>query len=153
MFYTISIHAPTRGATRSRCMSGKTTQFQSTLPQGERLWKSTPPTTQKAFQSTLPQGERRESPADQAHPLEISIHAPTRGATKLICIRLHCFFISIHAPTRGATQSGGKSVIEYTKFQSTLPQGERRYNTRDKRVPVKFQSTLPQGERRSAGDH
>ena len=59
--------------------------------------------------------------------LEISIHAPTRGATgpgqragedqKRI---------SIHAPTRGATGIRKPDVPGASGFQSTLPQGERR---------------------------
>ena len=77
---------------------------------------------------------------------EISIHAPARGATRLV---LSC---------------GG-----YTEFQSTLPRGERHterklaYRTDDfnprsregsdhglqtcRRSPARFQSTLPRGER------
>ena len=106
--HTISIHAPTRGATgaapRNPLLSE---QFQSTLPQGERLlWialnvnkkihfnprshkgsdnidtrKLTP---SQIFQSTLPQGERRS-------------HFPAMSQYRL-------------------------------EFQSTLPQGERPYN-------------------------
>ena len=37
--------------------------------------------------------------------LDISIHAPTRGATKNHLQEIRAFIISIHAPTRGATQS------------------------------------------------
>ena len=55
-----------------------------------------------AFQSTLPQGERRAFTTLPDCCINISIHAPTRGAT-------------CHGP-----QSGCK-----TGFQSTLPQGER----------------------------
>ncbi len=55
--------------------------------------------------------------------------------------------ISIHAPTRGAT-SGSIEKIRKGVFQSTLPQGERR-RTYERMVDImKFQSTLPQGERR-----
>ena len=54
------------------------------------------------FQSKLPRGERLlERAHKEGH--DVSIHAPTRGAT-LPC---HCSFalgeVSIHAPTRGAT--------------------------------------------------
>ena len=39
--------------------------------------------------------------------LMVSIHAPTRGATRLAC-RLRCVVVvSIHAPTRGATTTQG----------------------------------------------
>ena len=35
---------------------------------------------------------------------EISIHAPTRGATQHTSAAITLYFISIHAPTRGATK-------------------------------------------------
>ena len=57
----ISIHAPTRGATRDHLLYGKGTAFQSTLPRGERLLFG----------------------AGRICLLAISIHAPTRGATDL----------------------------------------------------------------------
>ena len=37
---------------------------------------------------------------------EISIHAPTRGATRRLMVSLQIARISIHAPTRGATEIG-----------------------------------------------
>ena len=62
LFMTISIHAPTRGATKLFCESF------TALPE---------------FQSTLPRGERRASTPYLTHSIPISIHAPTRGATLL----------------------------------------------------------------------
>ena len=56
------------------------------------------------FQSTLPRGERHDGKFEYVF-LKISIHAPTRGATKNCPPHGGCFFISIHAPTRGATIS------------------------------------------------
>ena len=78
---------------------------------------------------------------------DISIHAPTRGATDIPGhIHILCGFqstlpqgerqdtvvtnkpilvISIHAPTRGATHRAWHCGIPHP-FQSTLPQGERR---------------------------
>ena len=55
----ISIHAPTRGATYYRCHHLQPSQFQSTLPRGERHDRS----------------------LRLAASSGISIHAPTRGAT------------------------------------------------------------------------
>ena len=54
--------------------------------------------------------------------------------------------ISIHAPARGATRN---TTIygENTKFQSTLPQGERLSLAVALNGEAIFQSTLPQGER------
>ena len=98
--------------------------FQSTLPQGERRYQIGRMCRGIAFQSTLPQGERLNviflppkahyfNPRSHkgsdflfASPwlqYDISIHAPTRGATSIgftICSNTS---ISIHAPTRGAT--------------------------------------------------
>ena len=58
--------------------------------------------------------------------------------------------ISIHAPTRGATCSGHKIFYTGSKFQSTLPRGERRLYTGSRVYHYIFQSTLPRGERRKA---
>ena len=106
---------------------------------------------------------------DLAERLVISIHAPTRGATPIISVSKCEDVISIHAPTRGATRP--KGIAERAKlFQSTLPQGERRwglpfispmytdFNPRSHKGSdgitasmmyrgCGFQSTLPQGER------
>ena len=57
--YAISIHAPTRGATRLKSWFNRIQKFQSTLPQGERQ-----------YHTELDSGW-----------ITISIHAPTRGAT------------------------------------------------------------------------
>ena len=41
---------------------------------------------------------------EQNQPIAlISIHAPTRGATKFSTVKTKVGLISIHAPTRGAT--------------------------------------------------
>ena len=56
--------------------------------------------------------------------------------------------ISIHAPARGATVAGDVTLEYETKFQSTLPQGERLVAFVAITANFKFQSTLPQGERR-----
>ena len=77
----ISIHAPAKGATRAGVVKSRLREFQSTLPQRERL-------------VYLPRG-----------------HFPS--------------FISIHAPAKGATVFG---ILRRNRslFQSTLPQRERR---------------------------
>jgi hypothetical protein len=55
------------------------------------------------FQSTLPQGERQVIIDAPMEVTVISIHAPTRGATRTSCADRDGSIISIHAPTRGAT--------------------------------------------------
>ena len=153
-------------------MAQKTARFlfQSTLPRGERLTSSICCQKQIRFQSTLPRGERRSACVGCCVTVEISIHAPARGATRwhTRCKKSFSYFnprsregsdklsvlvqpvvidyfnprsregsdrlsitsstltksISIHAPARGATAvpQGSKSI---SKFQSTLPRGER----------------------------
>ena len=78
----ISIHAPTRGATS--IPSGiwtYYTEFQSTLPRGERRHPRKKPKLSLQFQSTLPRGERHPDRNYELLSENISIHAPTRGAT------------------------------------------------------------------------
>ena len=56
---------------------------------------------------------------------DISIHAPTRGATDTVLeAKDNGNGFSIHAPTRGATVLYFNNDDSYI-FQSTLPQGER----------------------------
>ena len=144
----ISIHAPTRGATNLHINCECRIKFQSTLLQEERraysldwivtnLFQSTLLQEERprfapffplyiAFQSTLLQEERLELHDVPEWSSIISIHAPTRGATKVFILSVNTlrfqstllqeerpvfsvfsFFspISIHAPTRGATSA------------------------------------------------
>ena len=43
--------------------------------------------------------------AASKEPANVSIHAPARGATKLIRVPVEAVEVSIHAPARGATAS------------------------------------------------
>ena len=107
-------------------------KFQSTLPRGERRYPPPHPFDVLKFQSTLPRGERPKSNMDTIWINQVSIHAPTRGATysKSKEDHKHVGFnprshegsdtfksnieaqtvVSIHAPTRGATV--GRSLME-----------------------------------------
>ena len=123
----ISIHAPTRGATH----------FPDLLI---KLLLDFNPRSHKGSDSLC---------AMPSSVLPISIHAPTRGATCIPRLSSHksAHFnprshkgsdvavpvmrdkhqISIHAPTRGATFLD-QYQLDTDLFQSTLPQGERRYS-------------------------
>ena len=92
------------------------TQFQSTLPRGERPSMFVSSSKISAFQSTLPRGERPLwSP--RFHLLfSISIHAPTRGATGRSDNLQLSKLISIHAPTRGATSDHVGCIIAVNDF-------------------------------------
>ena len=77
--------------------------FQSTHPRGVRLWAALYEMTSCLFQSTHPRGVRQHKALLFVFCLNVSIHAPTRGAT-IARTRLRQFRkVSIHAPTRGAT--------------------------------------------------
>ena len=85
------------------CIGCGIIRFQSTHPHGVRLAAISSITSILLFQSTHPHGVRQEGDNEQIFQYQVSIHAPTRGATKIkIKILLHAS-VSIHAPTRGAT--------------------------------------------------
>ena len=61
-------------------------KFQSTLPRGERQKIHNNAAGSREFQSTLPRGERPLLSAVYVLTVEISIHAPARGATYSVAI-------------------------------------------------------------------
>ena len=77
------------------------------------------------FQSTLPRRERLFLFAELDLPLDISIHAPAKGATKAGFLPTPLTVISIHAPAKGATDGQTKDDAYNNAFQSTLPRRER----------------------------
>ena len=99
----ISIHAPTKGATICSHISPTACRFQSTLPRRERRGGDIMAKILIGFQSTLPRRERPERPGKPEAGSGISIHAPTKGATKNLYMTMQRSVISIHAPTKGAT--------------------------------------------------
>ena len=99
--YIISIHAPTRGATGIKEFNDNGGEFQSTLPRGER------PATPIHQKQSAHFNPRSHEGSDVVFPDWISNA-----------------IISIHAPTRGATRY--RQLFKQTEiFQSTLPRGER----------------------------
>ena len=120
----ISIHAPTKGATRESLM----------IIQDRCI-----------FQSTLPQRERRDFPAPGVPEYKISIHAPTKGATGCLSFLSISHAISIHAPTKGATSLCSTGTYGRHDFNPRSHEGSDLHRS----VPLTslpgFQSTLPQG--------
>ena len=150
-FYAhISIHAPARGATVYERVIFKDSEFQSTLPRGERLslcssadihvsFQSTLPRGERRagmntapgcriFQSTLPRGERRASAARTPKRKTISIHAPARGATKDLLRKVNLPEISIHAPARGATHAIRTRCFRFGYFNPRSREGSDSVN-------------------------
>ena len=79
--------------------------------------------------------------------IQISIHAPTRGATN---DSGHFSFkngISIHAPTRGATLMDISIFINTLDFNPRSHEGSDDSGVYDDSNVDAFQSTLPRGER------
>ena len=122
--------------------------FQSTHPHGVRpLLKSVMFLANYWFQSTHPHGVRR-NPRIVALSRDVSIHAPTRGATYAVFalfIRVHV--VSIHAPTRGAT------LVFFTDFDVQIvsihapTRGATTHSEFVRNYMMEFQSTHPHGVR------
>ena len=79
------------------------TEFQSTHPHGVRRHLSISCCISEEFQSTHPHGVRLGSMLIFPKCGNVSIHAPTRGATIVSSKKVFDGYVSIHAPTRGAT--------------------------------------------------
>ena len=121
----VSIHAPTRGATRK--MIGRwapENEFQSTHPHGVRLHNPKLSLSIVRFQSTHPHGVRHQG-VGVTTISAVSIHAPTRGATNKTINAFYLSKVSIHAPTRGATTGSVLYSASHLRFQSTHPHGVR----------------------------
>ena len=103
---TVSIHAPTRGAT---VIGGKAKyfpkEFQSTHPHGVRRSETCFCQSYRlVFQSTHPHGVRRHSKIKTIlDKLFQSTHPHGVRQTTLQYYSMRLFKVSIHAPTRGAT--------------------------------------------------
>ena len=80
-YFTVSIHAPTWGATSLH-----------PIHFGDRM-----------FQSTHPHGVRPDIRVRHSVWTDVSIHAPTWGATISLAFSWRFSSVSIHAPTWGAT--------------------------------------------------
>ena len=124
--FTISIHAPTRGATKcAKAIVEAITDFNPRSHEGsdEKLEKVRriyeisihAPTrgatiqqyhiahTVAYFNPRSHEGSDRRGIHSKGGIVMISIHAPTRGATASVIELWSRMYISIHAPTRGAT--------------------------------------------------
>ena len=129
----ISIHAPAKGATSRPTSISSTAAFQSTLPRRERPAAATGGGT--GGRNFNPRSREGSDVAHHVHRLDgldISIHAPAKGATRQVCTLRHQFDISIHAPAKGATFRRTCTCFQLYAFQSTLPRRERRGRPSDR---------------------
>ena len=148
----VSIHAPRAG--RDTQISPSITQsgmFQSTRPRGARrmptqlfttlveLFQSTRPrgarpptcryamTSRRMFQSTRPRGARRRLAAEDYDCMQVSIHAPARGATdRSRRYRSMPDGFNPRAPRGARLRCASAATLTHGMFQSTRPRGARR---------------------------
>ena len=100
----ISIHAPTRGATHPLFTLEKTPhEFQSTLPREERQSLRDAENRKNTFQSTLPREERHGIAARCLSASHFNPRSHERSDEIPVSRKFYPADISIHAPTRGAT--------------------------------------------------
>ena len=145
----VSIHAPARGATWlshpvrgfSRCFNPRSREGSDRFPDGTvHGWRCFNPRSREGsdpfshysdacpgmFQSTLPRGERHHLRCSDCFLSYVSIHAPARGAT----IReqyASANGLSFNPRSReGSDNRDFNRTSGSSKFQSTLPRGERR---------------------------
>ena len=111
--------------------------FQFTRPQGARRSRASSAVPARKFQFTRPQGARPDADCLERFSLEVSIHAPARGATLPPSPGDRCRGVSIHAPARGATLKTAAPSAAFV-FQFTRPQGARhaRHPARPRRAEV-----------------
>ena len=74
------------------------------------------------FQFTRPQGARLAADGAITQLLDVSIHAPTGGATLAVLLVGEVFKVSIHAPTGGATYRIQTNVAN-SRFNSRAHRG------------------------------
>ena len=127
----VSIHAPTKGATKNRYLLERPKLFQSTHPQRVRQFK------------TIAKILRIPCFNPRTHKGCDFIHLPMR---KL-------FEVSIHAPTKGATADSSVLTDQLLLFQSTHPQRVRQNVEGIDTLDFVFQSTHPQRVRPSGATY
>ena len=98
----LSIHAPTRGATFTIPFSPVTKNFQSTLPHGERLRSATSCHSIPSFNPRSHTGSDGHKPARYGFGVAFNPRSHTGSDPCCFTIVLTSE-LSIHAPTRGAT--------------------------------------------------
>ena len=102
----------------------QSSRFQSTHPHGVRLWRSAETDRGQDVSIHAPTRGATENMGGSRMGLSVSIHAPTRGATLCNIANIILILVSIHAPTRGAT-SYRVRFRSGREFQSTHPHGVR----------------------------
>ena len=100
------------------------------------------------FQSTLPQGERLQRFGSK-HIILSDFNPRSRKGSDSEALKIQQFWddISIHAPARGATSVGAPDGQSGINFNPRSRKGSDEARKVKLELDEKFQSTLPQGER------
>ena len=146
----VSIHAPAWGATKQKIrLFEKNKSFNPRARMGRDKGFLAGGFKGITFQSTRPHGARRILQIRCKETVNVSIHAPAWGATKISPLKMPTrtsfnprarmgrdldlsgvssppSIVSIHAPAWGATLQSPPDVIKRYEFQSTRPHGARR---------------------------
>ena len=131
-------------------MASKSHAFQSTRPYGAR--PRCDDLVNMTFQSTRPYGARRIRHACSSALIDVSIHAPVRGATRAR-VSLCDESASFQSTRPYGARHCGDCTRKSDEFQSTRPYGARRTLGTQSTISTTFQSTRPYGARRSMGHH
>jgi len=117
----VSIHAPARGATLQQCRMRRAGRFNPRARAGRDIPLKADAIAVK-FQSTRPRGAR---PVLLCYKLflQVSIHAPARGATYTDMLRPHRFCFNPRA--RAGRDLIPAATSAKLPFQSTRPRGAR----------------------------
>ena len=75
------------------------------------------------FQFTHPGGVRRVELLHVVQDVKVSIHAPGRGATRMMLLPWLILSVSIHAPGRGATHASAITDSKIVSFNSRTREG------------------------------
>ena len=122
----VSIHVPTRGATRSApSPPAAPARFDPRPHAGSDVLDAHLAADILVFRSTPPRGERPDQFLYVSLSVTVSIHAPTRGATPWPLGPLvghACFDPRPHA---GSDVAPSIAVLIWVSFRSTPPRGER----------------------------
>ena len=119
---SVSIHAPTRGATILSITLASVVEFQPTRPRGARPQYTLNTTIEIEFQPTRPRGARHDDLIDS--PLDDSFQ-PTRprGARRAALPSHARIVVSTHAPTRGATLQQSPLLLLLPGFNPRAHEG------------------------------
>ena len=122
--------------------------FQSTHPHGVRLLIRQHRARRILFQSTHPHGVRRDSFGGAFNDIAVSIHAPTRGATRgrISGIHVHYTFQSTHP--HGVRLRVVMLTCQFRGFNPRTHTGCDHQDSLGLLYSAQFQSTHPHGVRR-----